>query len=58
MSGLPVAHIGEAVDRLITVPMSNWAILKGIPVLDVYDACRAKAGEPLTLAAPACWPNG
>jgi hypothetical protein len=51
MGGLPLAHIGEAVDRLITVPMSNWAILKGIPVMQVYEACRAKAGEPLTLKA-------
>ena len=51
MSGLPLENIGEAVDRLITVPMSNWAILKGIPVMKLYDACRAKAGEPLTLSA-------
>lgn len=51
MNGVPVENIGEAVDRLVTVPMSNWAILKGIPVLEVYDACRAKAGGPLTLAA-------
>jgi len=36
---------------LITVPMSNWAILKGIPVGQVYEACRAKVGEPLCLRA-------
>jgi len=51
MSGLPLENIGEAVDRLITVPMSNWAILKGIPVVRMYEACRVRAGEPLTLAA-------
>ena len=51
MSNVPLENIGDAVDRLITVPMSNWAILKGIPVVKLYDACRAKAGEPLTLAA-------
>jgi hypothetical protein len=49
--GLALGNIGEAVDRLITVPMSNWAILKGIPVVQMYEACRAKAGEPLTMAA-------
>jgi D-glutamate cyclase len=48
---VPLENIGEAVDRLITVPMSNWAILKGIPVAKLYEACRLKAGEPLTLAA-------
>lgn len=51
MEGLPLENIGEAVDRLITVPMSNWAILKGIPVIELYTACRAKTGGPLTLAA-------
>ena len=45
--------IGEAVDRLITVPMSNWTILKGLPLTEIYHAARAKAGgEPLTM--PGC----
>lgn len=44
-------NIGEAVDRLITVPMANWAILKAIPVVEIYEACRAKAGGSLTLKA-------
>lgn len=43
--------IGEAVDRLVTVPMSNWTILKGLPLMDLYDYARDKAGQPLTLAA-------
>ncbi len=51
MKEIPLENIGEAVDRLVTVPMSNWAILKGIPVAELYRACREKAGEPLTLAA-------
>lgn len=43
--------IGEAVDRLVTVPMSNWTILKGLPLIDLYNAARKKAGMPLTLKA-------
>lgn len=43
--------IGEAVDRLVTVPMSNWTILKGLPLTDVYHYAREKAGEPLTMLA-------
>jgi D-glutamate cyclase len=31
--------------------MSNWAILKGIPVIELYNACRTRAGGPLTLTA-------
>ena len=44
--------IGEAVDRLVTVPMSNWTILKDLPLTRIYEAGRAKAsGEPLTMKA-------
>ena len=43
--------IGEAVDRLVTVPMSNWTILKGLPLTEVYHYARQKAGEPLTMLA-------
>jgi hypothetical protein len=43
--------IGEAVDRLVTVPMSNWTILKGLPLTEVYHYARAQAGEPLTMLA-------
>lgn len=43
--------IGEAVDRLVTVPMSNWTILKGLPLTEIYHTAREKAGKPLTLAA-------
>jgi len=48
---ISLENIGEAVDRLVTVPMSNWAILKGVPVAELYRSCRVKAGEPLSLAA-------
>ncbi|NIM44875.1 MAG: DUF4392 domain-containing protein [Nitrososphaeria archaeon] len=43
--------VGEAVDRLITVPMSNWAILVGLPIVKLYEATREKVGEPLTIYA-------
>lgn len=44
--------IGEAVDRLVTVPMSNWTILKGLPLTATYEAARKKGGgEPMTLRA-------
>ena len=43
--------IGEAVDRLVTVPMSNWTILKGLPLTELYEEARAKAGKPIALAA-------
>lgn len=51
MSGVKIETIGEAVDRLVTVPMSNWTILKGLPLMELYDTARKKAGMPLTLAA-------
>ena len=42
--------IGEAVDRLVTVPMSNWTILKGLPLTETYEAARKKGGgDPMTL---------
>lgn len=43
--------IGEAVDRLITVPMSNWTVLKGLKLTDIYHSAREKSGKPLTLDA-------
>jgi hypothetical protein len=46
-----IETIGEAVDRLVTVPMSNWTILKGLPLMEIYQTARDKAGKPLTLAA-------
>jgi len=52
MSGISIERIGEAVDHLVTAPMSNWTILKGIPLLKLYATARKKAGGlPLTLAA-------
>ncbi len=48
---VPIAGIGEAIDRLITVPMSNWAVLKGLPVVDIYAEARRQVGGPLTLEA-------
>ena len=43
--------IGEAIDRLVTVPMSNWTILKGLPLQEIYETARKKAGEPIVLKA-------
>ncbi|CAH1650335.1 DUF4392 domain-containing protein [Chelatococcus asaccharovorans] len=52
MSGISIERIGEALDHLVTAPMSNWTILKGIPLLKLYASAREKAGgQPLTLAA-------
>lgn len=52
MSAISVERIGEAVDHLVTAPMSNWTILKGIPLHKLYATARRKAGGgPLTLAA-------
>lgn len=48
---IEIAQIAEAIDHLITAPMSNWTILKGIPLGKLYDASRGRAGKPLTLAA-------
>jgi hypothetical protein len=51
MSGVSIERIAEAMDHLITAPISNWTILKGIPLATLYAASRRKAGAPLTLAA-------
>ncbi len=52
MSGISIERIGEAVDQLVTAPMSNWTILKGIPLMKLYATARTHAGGgPLTLAA-------
>ncbi|MEL7565835.1 MAG: glutamate cyclase domain-containing protein [Dehalobacterium sp.] len=51
MSNVSMKQIGEAVDRLVTVPMSNWTILKGLPMLELYETARRKVGGPLTLRA-------
>ena len=51
MSGISLERIGEALDHLVTAPISNWTILKGIPLATLYAAARAKAGAPLCLAA-------
>src|SRR5260370_4286882 len=50
-SGIDLGRIAEAVDHLITAPISNWTILKGIPLGELYAAARRHAGGPLTLAA-------
>lgn len=51
MSVLGIERIGEAVDHLVTAPISNWTILKGIPLHKLYAKARERAGGPLTLAA-------
>jgi hypothetical protein len=43
--------IGEAIDRLITLPMSNWSINREIPMTEIYNYARQKAGEPLAMLA-------
>jgi hypothetical protein len=44
-------RIAEAIDHLVTAPISNWTILKGIPLATLYAAARRHAGKPLSLAA-------
>lgn len=44
-------RIGDAVDHLVTAPISNWTILKGLPLARLYAAARELAGGPVTLAA-------
>lgn len=52
MAGISIERIGEAVDHLVTAPISNWTILKGIPLRKMYELSRKKTGDvPLTLAA-------
>ncbi len=46
-----IARIAEAIDHLVTAPMSNWTILKGIPLATLYATARRHAGAPLSLAA-------
>lgn len=50
-SSIDLGRVAEAVDHLVTAPMSNWTILKGIPLGELYAAARRHAGGPLTLAA-------
>lgn len=33
-------RIAEALDHLVTAPMSNWTILKGIPLGTLYATAR------------------
>jgi hypothetical protein len=51
VSALGIDRIAQAMDHLVTAPISNWTILKGIPLSALYDEARRKAGAPLTLAA-------
>ena len=44
-------RIGEAVDHLITAPISNWTVLKGLPLAALHASARAKADGPVCLAA-------
>ena len=38
---IELARIGEAIDHLITAPVSNWTILNGIPLTTLYVAARS-----------------
>lgn len=51
MEFVSLERIGDAVDHLITAPISNWTVLKGLPLAALYARARAKAGGPLSLAA-------
>jgi D-glutamate cyclase len=51
MTVLSLERIGEAVDHLVTAPISNWTILHGVPLAALYAKARAAIGAPLTLAA-------
>lgn len=51
MPAISLDRIGEAIDHLVTAPISNWTILKGIPLQTLYAASRRQARGPLTLAA-------
>ena len=44
-------RLGEAIDHLVTAPISNWTILKGIPLKKLHAASCKRAGGPLSLAA-------
>ncbi len=44
-------RIAEALDHLVIAPMSNWTILKGIPLGTLYATARRHAGGPLSLTA-------
>ncbi|WP_293800135.1 DUF4392 domain-containing protein [uncultured Bosea sp.] len=44
-------RIGDAVDHLVTAPISNWTILKGLPLPLLYARARELAGGSITLAA-------
>lgn len=44
-------RIGEAVDHLVTAPISNWTILKGLPLARLHARARELAGGSVTLAA-------
>lgn len=44
-------RIGEAIDHLVTAPISNWTILKGLPLARLHARARELAGGPTTLAA-------
>lgn len=51
MDSISPERIGDAIDHLITAPISNWTILKGLPLAALYASARAKAGGSLSLAA-------
>ena len=48
---IPPERLGEASDHLVTAPISNWTILKGIPLKKLHTAACKHAGGSTTLAA-------
>jgi hypothetical protein len=51
MEAVSIERIAEAIDHLVIAPISNWTVLKGLPLAKLYARAREDAGEPLSLAA-------
>ncbi|MDP6709664.1 MAG: DUF4392 domain-containing protein [Alphaproteobacteria bacterium] len=48
---ISLERIGDAVDHLVTAPISNWTVLKGLPLAALHARSRAEAGGAVSLAA-------
>ena len=44
-------RIGEAIDHLMTAPISNWTILKGLPLAELHAEAVRRANGSVSLAA-------
>lgn len=50
-SAISPQRIGDAIDHLISAPISNWTILKGLPLAKLHARARELAGGSVSLAA-------